>query len=310
MRRLALMLIVVPLVSLVAFAATQVLPGDPAVAVAGPDAPPAVVARVRHDMGFDQPIPVQYVRWLSRAVRGDLGRSTRQVGLPVTTLLRQRVPTSLELCALALLLSVLIAIPAGLGAALRRNSLLDLLCSAVAMLGASVPSFVIGYLLIYIFGAKLRWLPPSGYVEFSHDPVGNLRSIILPATTLALGLAAVEMRLIRGAVLDVLTEDFIRTARAKGLRPQRIIFGHVMRNVLIPFTTVVGVQVGVLLGSTVIVETLFSIPGVGKMAVDSIFARDMPTIQGVVLFMAVAFLLVNLLVDLSYSVLDPRVSRA
>ncbi len=289
-------------ISILAFALSLIAPGDPARQVlqqGGIDAPsPEQVTAMRRELGLDQPGPVRYVRWLSSAVRGDLGRSIR-TGEPVLQSLADRFPRTAVLALIAVTLGLLIAIPLGIISALFRESSLDQLARIGALVGASVPSFWLAYLLILLFAVRLRLLPVAGAAE--------PRNVILPALTLAIGAAASLTRLTRSAMLEELVQDYVRTARAKGLRERAVIVGHALRNALTAIVTVTGIRLAALLGGAVIVETIFAWPGIGKYVVDSIFNRDYPTIQGFVLFTGTIVLLVNLTVDVSYVWLDPRV---
>lgn len=301
-KRLASLLVVLWGVSLLAFALGSLAPGDPAElalerALGRPPTAPELTAQ-RQKMGLDRPAVEQYGDWLSGAVRGDLGRSFRD-GRPVLDLLGERLPRTALLAATALALSVAIAIPIGVLAAYRRNSVLDHSSRVLALLGASLPNFFMGYLLMFVFGVQLGLFPVFGF--------GSARHLVLPAVTLALGGAALLTRLTRSSLLEVLGEDYIRLAHAKGLRSTTILFRHGLRNALIPILTVIGLALGHLLAGAVIVETIYSWPGLGKLAVDAISQRDYPLIQGFVLFTGTLFVLMNLATDLAYVWADPRV---
>ena len=301
-RRLAYLVPVWLGISVLAFALALLAPGDPVRQVlqaGGIDAPSAEqVIAMRRELGLDQPGPVRYVRWLADAVRGDLGRSIR-TGEPVLQSLVDRFPLTAALAIVAIVLGLLIALPIGVISALFRNSLVDHVARLGALVGASVPSFWLAYLLILFFAVQLRLLPVAGASEPRH--------IVLPALTLAIGAAASLTRLTRSAVLEELMQDYVRTARSKGLRERSVVVGHALRNALIAIVTITGIRLAALLGGAVIVETIFAWPGIGKYVVDSIFIRDYPTIQGFVLFTGTIVLLVNLAVDVSYVWLDPRV---
>jgi peptide/nickel transport system permease protein len=307
-RRLLQMIPVLVLVSVVSFSLIFVLPGDPALAILGDqnarDA--QLYAQLRADLGLDRPLPVQYVDWAGRVVHGDLGTST-QTHQPVAALLAQRIGPTVELGLLALLFALTVGVSVGIASAVRPNSRLDVLGTIVAMIGASVPHFWLGLLLILSFGLWLRWLPPSGYTPPTEDLLGNLKLMLLPAITVGSGGAAVLMRQVRSAMLEVLGQDYITTARAKGLAPATVTLRHGLRNALIPVLTVIGLQVGLLIGGAVVSESIFAIPGVGRLAADSIFSRDFPVLQAVVLLLALAVLLANLVTDLAYAWLDPRI---
>lgn len=294
------------LVSLVVFSFVHVLPGDPAVLFLGEEATPEVLAQFRARLGFDRPLHVQYVEWLSRAVRGDLGRSLRS-NQPVTDAILQRLPVTLELLVAALAISLAIAVPMGIVSAVKRNSGVDVASTMFALLGFSLPGFWLGLMLIYVFALVLRWLPPSGFVPLPASVPDNIRSLALPAVTLGTALAALVTRQLRSGMLEVLRQDYVRTAQAKGLSPRLVVGKHALKNALIAVVTVVGLQIGGLLGNTIITETLFALPGVGRLMIDAIFSRDFFVVQGVILFLAVGYVLSNLVVDVIYSFLDPRI---
>ena len=301
-RRLVSLVVVLWGVSLLAFALGSLAPGDPAElylerALGRPPTVPELEAQ-RVVMGLDRPAVEQYREWLGRAVRGDLGRSFRD-SRPVVDLLRERFPRTAVLALAALAMSVAVARPLGALAAYRRNSMVDHASRVGALLGASLPSFFLGYLLMFVFGVQLALLPVFGFT--------SLRHLVLPAVTLALGGAALLTRLARSSVLEVMGEDYVRLARAKGLRPRSILFHHALRNALIPILTVVSLSLGHLLAGAVIVETIYSWPGLGKLAVDAIHQRDYPLIQGFVVLTGTLFVLVNLTTDLAYLWADPRV---
>lgn len=294
------------LVSLVIFMIIHLTPGDPVLVMLGEEASPEARDRLREQLGLNEPLPVQYVLWAGRVLQGDLGRSIRS-NQPVSEAILARLPVTLELALLAMAVAVTIAIPAGIISALRRNSPADMASSVLALLGVSVPNFFLAILLIWTFALNLRLLPPIGFVPLIQDVGGNLKSLIMPAVTLGAAVAAVITRQMRGSLLEVLGNDYIRTAWAKGLRESSVIQRHALKNAMIPVVTVAGLRMGNLLGSAIITETIFALPGVGRMVVDSIFQRDFPMLQGVVLYLAVIFLCINLLVDLAYAYLDPRI---
>jgi len=266
----------------------------------------SVKSNLRRELGLDQPIYVQYATWMGRLLRGDLGRSIRN-GEPVIENVSRRIRPSLQLAALAMAVSLLIATPLGILSAARRNTSVDRVGTTFALFGICMPNFLLALLLIFLFGVKLRWLPISGYLDPLEDGWPGLRSLVLPALTLGLALAAVVTRTLRSSMLEALGEDYVRTARAKGLSEWRVIRGHVLKNALIPVVTVLGLQLGTLIGGAVITEYVFALPGVGRLVVDAIFARDYPLVQGVVLLIAVGFILSNLAVDLLYGWIDPRI---
>lgn len=308
-RRLAQMVPVLLLVSVIVFSLLHLIPGDPALAMLGDQANPQAVAALHAKLGLDRPLPVQYLNWLGGVVRGDFGRSIRS-NQPVSEAIAQRLPVTLELSIVSVAISLLIAIPAGIVAATKRNSRLDSTLTTFSMLGVSIPHFFMAILLIFAFSLHLGWLPPIGYKPILDDPVDNLKRMIMPAITLGTGLSAIVMRMTRSSLLEVLEKDYIRTARAKGLSEATTMRRHALKNALIPVVTIVGLQIGALLGGTIITETIFALPGIGRLLIDSIFQRDYPLVQGVVLFAALAYLLTNLLVDLEYAFLDPRIRYA
>jgi peptide/nickel transport system permease protein len=292
--------------SVVAFLLIRLVPGDPAIALLGLEADPRSLAALRQQLALDQPIVVQYATWLGHILTGDFGRSIQGGRAVFPLLIGALAPTAL-LSAAALVISLVIAIPAGIVAAVSRNSGADYTASLLALCGLSLPSFWLGILLILAFSIYLPLFPASGYVSPWVDPVAHLRHLVLPALTLGAALAAATMRMTRAAMLEVLRADYVRTARAKGLSRRRVIWVHALRNARIPIVTLLGIQLGQLLGGVVITETVFSWPGIGKLTVDAIFARDYPVVQGAVLLTATLFVLINLLTDLVYTVLDPRV---
>ena len=308
-RRLLATVPVAVLVTVMVFLLLHITPGDPVVIMLGDQASPEAIAALRHNLGLDRPLPTQYAVWLWRIIHGDLGTSLRTHDA-VGRLALARYPMTLELLVLAMLVSLAIAIPAGVLSAVRRNSWVDLLLTPLAISGVSLPSFWIGILLIWIFSVTLAWFPTVGFVPLGVSIVGNLRTMVLPVVTLGVALAAIVMRITRASLLQVLRLDYVRTARAKGVSERAIIFRHALRTTLIPVVTVLGLQTGALLGGAVIVESIFALPGMGRLIVDAIFARDFPLVQGVVLLLAISFILVNLGVDLLYAWLDPRIRYA
>jgi peptide/nickel transport system permease protein len=292
--------------SVVAFFLVRLVPGDPAIALLGMEADARSLAALRQQLALDQPIIVQYVAWLGHILTGDFGRSIQGGRAVFPLLIGALAPTAL-LSAAALVISLVIAIPAGIVAATRRNSGADYAASFLALCGLSLPSFWLGILLILTFSIYLPLFPASGYVSPLVDPIAHLRHLVLPAVTLGAALAAATMRMTRATMLEVLRADYVRTARAKGLSRRSVIWGHALRNARIPIVTLLGIQLGQLLGGVVITETVFSWPGIGKLTVDAIFARDYPVVQGAVLLTATLFVLINLFTDLIYTALDPRV---
>ncbi len=306
-RRLVLMVPVALLVTVIVFTLVRLAPGDPVLVYAGEERDPESLAQIRRSLGLDEPMPVQYVAWLGRAVQGDFGRSirTRQ---PVIEAIRERLPATLQLGAAAILTSVSIALVVGTLAALNRNSALDLLATGFTLAGVSLPNFFLGLILILVMAVGLRLFPPGGYVPFVEAPGDNLRRLILPAITLATASLAVNLRQVRSSLLDVLSQDYIRTARAKGLARGAIIVRHALKNGLIPVVTLVGLQVGAIIEGAIITETIFFWPGIGRLAVESIGGRDYPVVQAIVLLGALSFMVSTLAVDILYAWLDPRIS--
>jgi peptide/nickel transport system permease protein len=307
LRRLLLMIPVAFLVSVIVFVLLRITPGDPVLVFAGEERDPATLEALRHEYGLDQPLPVQYVVWAEHAIRGDLGRSlrTRQ---PVTQAILERLPKTLELGAAALIISIGLALVVGTLAALRRNSPLDLIATGFTIAGVSLPNFYLGIILILVFALVFRVFPPGGYADFATDPVDNLKRLVLPAVTLATASLAINLRQVRSSLLDVLSQDYLRTARAKGLGERAVVLHHAMKNSLIPVVTIFGLQIGALLDGAIITETIFFWPGVGRLAVDSIGGRDYPVVQAIVLMSALAFMVSTLAVDILYAWLDPRIS--
>ncbi len=308
LRRVGAALVVLLLSSILVFLGVRALPGDPAVALGGENRDPAVMAAVRHHYGLDQPVPVQYVRWLGLALKGDLGRDQRELSVAHTIV--SRLPTTLELAALSILVGVLIGIPAGIIAAVRQRKVADYVATTGALVGLSVPHFWLGLMMISLFAVKLHWLPASGYIPFTEHPIENLRHLLMPAIVLGTGLSAVLMRQMRSSMLTSLTSDYVRTARAKGLPEWSVVLKHALRNSLITVTTIVGLQLGALISGVVITESIFVIPGFGRLTLDAINQRDYTLLQGVVLVSAAGYVFVNLAVDLLYSVLNPRIRVA
>ena len=292
-------------VSVLAFAIMHVVPGDPVRLIAGPDAPESVVARVRVELGLERPLHVQYLSFLGRALRGDLGRSLRSRA-PVIDEIFSRFPATLELTTVSMLLAVVVGIPLGLVAAVRRASWLDYLAMGASLSTLSMPIFWVAIVAIWLFSLQLGWLPVSGRAGPVWEWEG-LRHIVLPAATLATTSLAIISRLTRSGMLDVLGREYVTTARAKGVPPWSVVGKHALKNALIPVVTVVGLQYGFLLGGAVVTETIFAWPGVGRLAITASLQRDYPVVQGCVLLVAVVFVLINLLVDVLYGWLDPRI---
>jgi peptide/nickel transport system permease protein len=309
LRRLLQAIPVVILASIGVFLMLHLLPGDPALMVAGPDASPQTVEAVRQDMGLNQPLPVQYFIWVEHVLRGDLGKSILSK-LPVSQLIMQRAPATLELALAGEILTVLIGIPLGVIAAVKQRSKADWGITSFISLGLAVPNFWLGILLIILFAVVLGWMPPGGRGDFSRDPWMALKFIALPAITLALPAAMNLSRLTKASVLEVLYEDYVRTAWAKGLDGKRVVVGHVLRNSLIPVITAVGLEFGRLLGGSIIVESVFAWPGLGTLMLTSIGNRDYVIVQAGLLLLVMVFITVNLLTDIAYGFLDPRIRLA
>jgi peptide/nickel transport system permease protein len=306
-RRLLFMVPVALLVSFVTFMLIHLIPGDPAQVLLGEEATPQTVAALRQQLGLNQPLSTQYGLWLWRALHGDLGTSI-QLQQPVLQSIVQRLPVTLELGVSALLFSIVLAVPLGVLSATHRNGRWDWVINVTSLLGTAVPSFVLGLVLIVFFAVVIRLFPPGEYVPFPDDPARNLRDLVLPMVTLGAGAVAVNMRQVRANMLEVLSQDYVRTAWAKGMRRRQVYYVHALRNALLPFLTLVGLQAGAILAGTFVVETIFLWPGIGQLAIMSILSKDYPVVQGIVLLSALSYMLVNLLVDISYGVLDPRIS--
>lgn len=285
-------------VSIVIFMIIRLVPGDPARLIVGTEATEADVANIRRQLGLNAPLPVQYLRYVDALAKGDLGRSLRN-RQPVTALLRARLPNTLTLAGASLAVTLVIGVGTGMLAAIRRGTAFDTASMVFALIGVSMPGFWLGLMLIFFFAVRLGWLPTSG--------AGGIKQLILPAVTLGVGNAAIIARLTRANLLEVLHQEYVRTARAKGLRPRSVLIGHAMRNAIIPTLTVLGLQWGTLLAGSVVIETVFAWPGVGRLLVDSVAVRDYPVIQACVLLFALVFMLTNLMVDVAYALLDPRI---
>ena len=305
-RRLLQMIPVLLLVMAIVFVVFRMVPGDPAQLILGTNPDPDVLAATRRRLGLDQPIPVQFVRWLGDAVRGDLGTS-RINDQPVASLVLQKFPATLELALLAMLIGLGLGIPAGIISAVRRGGWVDLVARVIGLFGFSLPPYWLAILFVIVFSLRLGWLPPAGYGPPGEDLGAHVRYLALPAFTLGLPVAAEQMRFLRASMLEVIHQDYVRTGRAKGLAPHSVVLRHALKNAFIPFLTISGLQLGFLLGGSVVVEQIFSWPGIGWLTYQSIGARDYAVVQGTVLLGAIGFLVINLLVDLGYTVLDPRI---
>ncbi|AYO32301.1 ABC transporter permease [Biomaibacter acetigenes] len=284
--------------TIIVFLILHLSPGDPVDLIVGPNVTPEVYASIRQKYGLDQPLIVQYIKFLSNVARGDLGTSILQQR-PVSELILQRFPITLELGLTGLVLSFLIAIPVGVSAAVKRNTIMDYSCMTGAMLGMSLPTFWFGLLLLYFFAYKLRWFPISGY--------GTWRHLVLPGFAIGLTDAAITARMVRSSMLEVLRQDYIRTARSKGLAEMVVTYQHALKNAMIPIITLLGLRVGWIIGGSVMLEIVFSRPGLGRLMVDSILARDYPVVQGAMIVLTTSIILGNILADLLYAVFDPRI---
>jgi peptide/nickel transport system permease protein len=288
------------------FVVIRILPGDPALVIMGTEGSPEAAARLRESMGLNRPLAVQYLDWLARALHGDLGRSI-QYDVPVGGLIVSRLPVTLPLMGLAAAFMVAAALPLGIYAATRHRRLGDYLTMIVSQVGIAVPSFWAGLLLILLFSVRLGWVQSGGFAGWSEGPWPAVRSLLLPAVALGFFQAAVLVRATRSAVLDVLREDYVRTARAKGVRETLVVVKHTFRNAMIPVVTVAGLQLGQLIAGSIILESVFALPGLGRLALGAITARDLPVVQGVTLFVASCIVAINFAVDLTYALLDPRI---
>jgi peptide/nickel transport system permease protein len=305
LKRLAAIIPTLFFVSVLIFGLQQLLPGDPAIAMAGEERDPQVIAYLRGKFHLDDPLPVRYGYWVSGVFHGDLGDSVR-IQQPVTELIAEKLPVTIELAVLAMTIALTIGISAGIVSAVLKDTKWDYAANIFALWGLSTPNFWLGILLILLFAVKLGWLPASGYVSPFEDLKANLAAMIMPAFVLGNAIAAVLMRHTRSAMLQVLSSDYVRTARAKGLDERVVVLRHALRNALIPIVTLGALQFGELLGGAVLTEQVFSIPGFGKLIVDAVFNRDYSVVQGVVLFTATAYITLNLLADLAYFAINPR----
>ena len=304
-KRLATIVPTLVLVSMLVFGLQQLLPGDPAKILAGEDQDPTVIAYLHAKLHLDDPLPTRYAYWVGGVFRGDLGESIR-TQQPVLTLIAQKLPVTVELAAMAMTIALLIGIPAGIVSAIARGSAWDYAANAFALWGLSTPNFWLGILMILLFSVELGWLPASGYVSPFEDLRANLAAMIMPAFVLGNAIAAVLMRHTRSAMLQVLSADYVRTARAKGLGERAVVLKHALRNALTPIITLGALELGTLLSGAVLTEQVFTIPGFGKLIVDSVFNRDYAVVQGVVLVTATAYITLNLLADLAYFAVNPR----
>jgi peptide/nickel transport system permease protein len=305
-RRIAATIPIMAIVAFLVFSLLYLAPGDPAAIIAGDQASPADVERIRIGLGLDRPFLVRFADWLWRVVNGDLGTSIFN-GLPVTRMIGQRLEPTLSLMLLTMVIALLVAIPLGVLAASRQGSFVDRAAMMLSVLGFSTPVFVVGYLLVYMFSLQLDWLPAQGYSPIRDGFGAFLQNLILPATALGLLYVALLARITRSAMLEVLSQDYVRTARAKGLGQGSVLFTHALKNAAVPIVTIAGIGFASLVGGAVVTETVFAIPGLGRLTVDAILQRDYPVIQGVVLLFSFLYVLINLGVDLLYTVFDPRI---
>jgi peptide/nickel transport system permease protein len=306
LRRILSTLPVMGIVALFVFSLLYIAPGDPAAVIAGDQASPADVERIRQGLGLDRPFLVQFGTWLWNILHGDLGTSIF-TNLPVAAMIAQRIEPTFSLMAITLVLTILVAVPLGVVAAWKAGSLIDRAIMTFAVFGFSLPVFVVGYILAYVFALKFEWLPVQGYTPISQGLWPWLQNLILPAVSLGCVYVALIARITRAAMLEVLQQDYIRTARAKGLGQGGILFVHALKNAAVPIVTVVGIGIALLIGGAVVTESVFAIPGLGRLTIDAILRRDYPVIQGIVLLFSFVYVLVNLLIDVTYTLVDPRI---
>lgn len=306
LRRALAIIPVMLVVATVSFVLIRLAPGDPASVLAGPDATSEDLAQLRTALGLDQPLPVQLVKWYARLAQGDLGQSIF-LRRPVVQAVVERLEPTLLLTMWGTVLAILIGVPAGIVSARYHNTAVDQSFMALALLGLSIPNFLLGLVMILVFGVWLGWLPVSGYVPLDEGVWRNLRSLLMPAVSLGLVQSALVARITRSSMLDVLREQYILSGRAKGLSERAVIYKHALKNAIIPTLTVIGITVALLIGGAVVIETVFNIPGVGRLIISAVLRRDYPVVQGVVLLIAVTYTVINLLVDLAYLVIDPRI---
>jgi peptide/nickel transport system permease protein len=305
-RRLLSAIPVLFIVSLISFGLMRLIPGDPAASIAGPSATPAQIDQLRRDLGLDEPLLMQLLHYYQGLLQGDFGKSLL-LGKGVLAATLERLPVTIGLSLYALVLTLLIGVTSGIIAALRQNTWVDQVAMMIAMLGISIPNFFLGLLMIIFFAVQLGWLPSGGYVPFSQDPIGWLRSTTMPAISLALLQAGLLARITRSGMLEVLRQDYVRTARAKGLPERQVILKHALANALIPIVTVVGIIISLLLSGAVVTEALFSLPGMGQLLTQAVLSRDYPMVQGGLLLVTTFLVVVNILVDILYALIDPRV---
>jgi peptide/nickel transport system permease protein len=304
-KRIAQVIPTLVLVSIMVFCLQQLMPGDPALVLAGEEQDPAVVAQIRQELWLDRPLVVQYGHWMGNVLQGNLGFSWR-IRQPVAELVATKLPVTLQLGTMAFIIAVLIGVPMGVISAVKKNTVWDYLANGIGLAGLSTPNFWLGIMLILLISVKLGWLPPSGYVPLTEDWRQSLATTIMPAFVLGNAIAAVLMRHTRSAMLTALEQDYVRTARAKGLKEMAVVIRHALRNALVPVVTLGALELGTLLSGAVLTEQVFSIPGFGKLIVDAVFNRDYPVVQGVVLVTATVYVLLNLLADVLYVLINPR----
>ncbi len=305
LRRILVAIPTIIIVSMLVFTLQKLLPGDPALMIAGEERDPKVVEFIREKYRLNDPLPVQYGAWVTQIAQGDFGTSLR-TDVPVTTLIAQKLPVTIQLAVMAMIVAILVGVPAGILAAVKKGTITDYLANFFALSGLSIPNFWLGILLIFLVSVQLGWLPASGYVSPARDLWLSIKTMLMPAFVLGTGLAATLMRHTRSAMLGVLRSDYVRTARAKGMAEHTVLVNHALRNALVPIVTVTTLLFGELLGGAVLTEQIFTIPGFGKLVVDAVFTRDYAVVQGIVLCTGVAFIFMNILADAAYRILNPR----
>ncbi len=310
LRRVGQVIPTLLILSILIFGLQQLMPGDPALILAGEErGDPAVLAAIRAELGLDKPIWQQYLIWMGKVLTGDFGFSWR-IRVPVSELILTKLPVTFQLATMAFIIAILIGVPLGILSAVRKDTPTDWAANGVALFGISTPNFWLGIMMILLFSVELGWLPPSGYVPLTEDPVQSLATTIMPAFVLGTGVASVLMRHTRAAMLTALSQDYVRTARAKGLRERVVVWKHALRNALIPVVTLGAIEFGRLLAGAVLTEQIFTIPGFGKLIVDAVFNRDYPVVQGVVLATALIFVVLSLVADILYMMINPRLRQA
>jgi peptide/nickel transport system permease protein len=310
LRRVGQVIPTLVILSILIFGLQQLMPGDPALILAGEErGDPAVLAAIRAELGLDQPVWRQYLLWMGKVLTGDFGFSWR-IRVPVSELILTKLPVTFQLATMAFIIAIIIGVPLGILSAVRRDTPADWAANGAALFGISTPNFWLGIMMILLFSVELGWLPPSGYVPLTEDPIQSLATTIMPAFVLGTGVASVLMRHTRAAMLTALSQDYVRTARAKGLRERAVVWKHALRNALIPVVTLGAIEFGRLLAGAVLTEQIFTIPGFGKLIVDAVFNRDYPVVQGVVLATALIFVILSLFADMLYMLINPRLRQA